>query len=381
MVSSIHLQLWATPFAPNEVKIDDFKDLGRNGESPDRMNLWGGHWEMKLSNSDMGVTYTGPGEAVGQLSAGMTGVYRAPGYALFQTPLFESWDTSYNAACHGLNGIQFWMKGDGKPYRVNVPNKADTEGAQTGNWYGLEISPPSGVWTLCKIPFNALTLQNGWNPQSKLPEHSNGSDVTGIQFFPLRTGPFSFSLSQISFYGSYIPICSTPNIGMPNPILATVPTPKPTSTLTPMPLMVKVDPSPLVLGGPVPKGRQTPTPAYGAENISLKKVSSRLAKVLLKEIPTPDQGNKIEFTTPPANIFVTFADGPGRYQVEVVDSFGNSLEAIFDRKIAAENEKWLEWDGLDSQGKDVPPGQYYVIIYKDGRALKSFSVIRTPAGH
>jgi hypothetical protein len=84
----------------------------------------------------------------------------------------------------------------------------------------------------------------------------------------------------------------------------------------------------------------------------------------------------VSFIEPPANIYITFADGPGRYQVVVVDDQGNTLEAVFDRKVAAESDAWVEWDGLNPKGKLVSPGQYFVILFKDGKALKRISVIR-----
>jgi flagellar hook assembly protein FlgD len=92
-----------------------------------------------------------------------------------------------------------------------------------------------------------------------------------------------------------------------------------------------------------------------------------------------DPNVSVVFSAPPANIDVTFADGPGRYQLEVVDGSGNSLEAIFDQRVVMEGDTWVEWDGRDAKGRDVPPGQYYVILYKDGKALKSISLVRTPS--
>jgi|GEM_PF-1746825 len=92
--------------------------------------------------------------------------------------------------------------------------------------------------------------------------------------------------------------------------------------------------------------------------------------------PALDPTLNVVFSEPPANIYITFADGPGHYQVVVVDDQGNSLEAVYDRRVVAESDAWVEWDGLDPKGKLVSPGQYFVILTKYGKALKRISVIR-----
>jgi hypothetical protein len=54
------------------------------------------------------------------------------------------------------------------------------------------------------------------------------------------------------------------------------------------------------------------------------------------------------------------------------------MEVIDDRHITGPSEAWLAWDCQDGQGSLVPPGQYFVMIYKDGRLLKSLSIVRLP---
>src|SRR6185295_19422192 len=61
--------------------------------------------------------------------------------------------------------------------------------------------------------------------------------------------------------------------------------------------------------------------------------------------PNLDQAQTIVFDAPPAKIFVTFAGGPGRYQLEVVDEGGNHLKTLFDKRVVAGGELWLEWAG------------------------------------
>lgn len=109
----------------------------------------------------------------------------------------------------------------------------------------------------------------------------------------------------------------------------------------------------------------------------------RAPNLFFTPTPTPiwfsllDKQQSVEFSDPPANIYVVLADGPGKYRVEVVDSGGKILEVIYNHKVAALSDVWLEWDCLDGEGMPVPPGQYFIIIYKDGKTLKSLSVVRT----
>jgi flagellar hook assembly protein FlgD len=91
-----------------------------------------------------------------------------------------------------------------------------------------------------------------------------------------------------------------------------------------------------------------------------------------------DKEQTLEFAAPPANIYVTFGDGPGWYQLQIVDGRARLVKTIYDRHVVAETDEWVEWDGQNGKGEDMPPGQYFVVIYKDGKALKSISVIRSP---
>ncbi|HXL72242.1 MAG TPA: hypothetical protein VN963_01335, partial [bacterium] len=200
-----------------------------------------------------------------------------------------------------------------------------------------------------------LTRKQWMGNETGLSKHPDGSDVIGIQFYVLNPGLFAYSLDQISFYGSYIPQCfATPSqtaIPLPTQIFTPIP-PQPTATpfsFSIEPLSSKVIP---------PKPKITPT---------------WLSKL--------DKANTVEFKDPPAIINIVFADGPGLYQVKVADDSGNILKQIFDQKVNVSSDSWIEWDGRDQNGKAVIPGQYYVILYKDGKALKSLSVIRDPAGH
>jgi hypothetical protein len=93
---------------------------------------------------------------------------------------------------------------------------------------------------------------------------------------------------------------------------------------------------------------------------------------------TAEKMDAIEFTDPPALVYVTFGDGPGRYQVEVADSGDHIFKEIFNRQIVTRSDTWLEWDGLDGKGQPVPLGRYYVFIYKDAKPLKRITLVRVP---
>jgi|GEM_PF-6375845 len=151
--------------------------------------------------------------------------------------------------------------------------------------------------------------------------------------------------------------------------------PTPTTSITrldipPIPQKMKIETSPT----PTPGSLIPPfhTPAVTTPQIALPAAFFT---------PTPEwlsllDKQTIKFSDPPANIYVVFADGPGQYRAEVADQNGKVLEVIFDRKVVSQKDIWLEWDCLDGQRMPVAPGQYFVIVYKDGVILKSLSVIR-----
>jgi hypothetical protein len=420
--------------------IDDFEDPSRNAVPPDRTNLWGGHWNTIVSNATISVTYNRPGYAGSQYSAGVTGNMngneylfinevahsQSPvgvtnngeyAYAIFHCPFYFN-ATPVNVACHGLKGIQFWMKGDGALYQIEVSNQSVTD----NNWYGFDFTPPPGIWSFYQIPFEKMTRRKG-SSQRDLSKHPDGSDVIGIGFMPLKNGSFAYSLDQISFYGSYVPNCSTPGIvkqvstpTITPTITATYtftpwPTATPFPTATPYPTLVPVfksRPSPTTLpmilsfSQPTFVPISTPTPRPKPKRIRLKPTPTWVwnrtrtatpwptqTQVLEAAVATPttvapvllnllDREQTIQFAAPPANIYVTFADGPGWYQLKIVDSQDNLIKTIYDHHVLAESDAWVEWDGQDNKGNDMPPGQYFAVFYKDGTALKSLLVIRSP---
>jgi hypothetical protein len=94
----------------------------------------------------------------------------------------------------------------------------------------------------------------------------------------------------------------------------------------------------------------TPTPTPAAEST-----------------PTPsDVMNLLEM---PANFYVKFT-GPAVYQLELLDANGVHYRTLFRQRITAQEEAWVQWDGLSEQGTAAPPGIYQLESTKDGLFVK-----------
>jgi hypothetical protein len=386
--------------------IDDFEDEGRNGKTPERTNLLGGKWALVSSpNRRIGVVYADAGAGGTRNSCGVTGTVtkdEEKGYASIRTDLAVN-GTPFNAAGRGLGGIQFWMRGDNSTFWLNMTSRAVTEEIE----YSCRVAPPAGVWTLLQIPFDKMIRKSWWGNRSEIP-NPEGNNLVSVGFSSSGRGRFWFNIDQLAFY------CVT----TPTPTATSTPTSTETPTRTPSPaakatatqtLPPFIPPPVIQTSAPpesIPTLRPTPVPRVRPAAVVIKPTSTPVRlrpthtpKLILvpnltptptatplRKIPTPvptwlpnlDRELTVQFTAPPANIYVTFADGSGNYRVEVVDSVGNSLGTIYGKKVVSQGDAWLEWDGRDQKSRDVPPGQYYVILYKDGKAIKSISVIRGP---
>lgn len=93
--------------------------------------------------------------------------------------------------------------------------------------------------------------------------------------------------------------------------------------------------------------------------------------------PSFSGGQTIVFGAPPANIYVSFADGPGLYQLEAFDKNGNHWKTFFTKKVVAQGDDWAEWDGKNEAGREAPVGEYYVIFSRNGKELKRITVIKS----
>jgi hypothetical protein len=94
-------------------------------------------------------------------------------------------------------------------------------------------------------------------------------------------------------------------------------------------------------------------------------------------IAAPEEAQTIVFGKPPANIYISFADGPGVYRLEIFDQGLHPLRNLFEKRIVAQEDAWVEWDGKDDGGQDVPFGPYLAVYSKDGRELNRIMVVRS----
>ena len=86
--------------------------------------------------------------------------------------------------------------------------------------------------------------------------------------------------------------------------------------------------------------------------------------------PVDSQAQTLEVAVVPANLYVSFADGPGIYRLVVFDSQGRFIRNLYEMKVTTQTEDWAVWDGKDESGQDAPPGYYRVVFTQNGVRLK-----------
>jgi hypothetical protein len=191
----------ATPNYGPATLVDDFEDLTRDGTPPQRTNLWNGSWGTSAAT---GTTITStifaqygvsPGAAGTNYAVKLTGNVPSGGWTNYQCGLSHSGTTVYNLSGAGVIGLEFWILGDGNTYRMMI----DSQGVTDYDNYGINVTPPAGVWTFYQIPFTSMTRQ-GWGGQTGLPATYQGTDATGLQIATQSNGNFSYELDQIAFY-------------------------------------------------------------------------------------------------------------------------------------------------------------------------------------
>jgi hypothetical protein len=82
------------------------------------------------------------------------------------------------------------------------------------------------------------------------------------------------------------------------------------------------------------------------------------------------QAQTLEVDAPPANLYVSFSDGPGVYRLVVYDSQGHLVRSIYEKRAVTQSDDWALWDGKDNSGRDAPPGYYRVVFTQNGIHLK-----------
>jgi hypothetical protein len=78
----------------------------------------------------------------------------------------------------------------------------------------------------------------------------------------------------------------------------------------------------------------------------------------------------MEIASPPANLYVSFADGPGIYRLMVYDFQGHPVRLIYEKRVSTQPDDWAVWDGKEASGQDAPPGFYWVVFTLNGARLK-----------
>lgn len=332
--------------------------------------------------------------------------------------VFSSWELEVDCA-----GAKPFVVNSGNPAPSGLSLDWDpTGGADCGqgtappldnqgrSWTDLAYQPASSPFTLTGMPVTANTWTAGQTKDALtrvvLPFISYDSAAAG-------SGPAKgcgiLYWRQIAQLPNWIPtatptvIFTPPRVFTPTPTFSFTPTrslPPPlpwTATPTPRPRRI---PTAVIFrrprAVPTPQARRirlqptptwvwrrpTPTPTlrpYQAPP-ALPPPAPLKAAPVPTWLPPVDRANTVVFQVPPVEIYVTFADGPGRYQLEVVDAKAVPLRMVFDRKVVGKRDAWVTWDGKNSQGLDMPPGQYFVVFYKDGKPLRSISVIRSGTG-
>ncbi len=92
------------------------------------------------------------------------------------------------------------------------------------------------------------------------------------------------------------------------------------------------------------------------------------------EVPVLNQPETLVVEELPANLYVQFSDGPGIYQLELLNAKGNHYVTLFRQRISTRKDAWVQWDGKNEQGSSAPPGNYQVELTKDGLFLKKIQL-------
>lgn len=77
----------------------------------------------------------------------------------------------------------------------------------------------------------------------------------------------------------------------------------------------------------------------------------------------------------PFDLYTQFSEGPGIYQVELLDAAGAHFKTLFRQRITVQKEAWVRWDGLDEAGSAAPSGTYQAVLSKDGVVLKKIQLL------
>ena len=82
----------------------------------------------------------------------------------------------------------------------------------------------------------------------------------------------------------------------------------------------------------------------------------------------------IVFNSPPVNINASFADGPGVYRLEIVDSNRRHINTLYNQQVVLEKETWITWDGTNDEGRPMGYGNYIALLSRDGVLIEKIAL-------
>ncbi len=374
----------STPNYGPATLVDDFEDLSRDQTSPSRTNLWNGSWNVsKDAGSALTVTYGVPGAGGTSHAVSVAGNEGTGGYTNYQSALSSGYPpTAYDLAADGVVGLQFWIYGDGKTYRVMVDSAAVT----AYDYYGINVTPPAGVWTFYQVPFSSMTRQ-GWGGQATLPTTFPGDDANGIQVATQSTGAFSYQLDQIAFYTaagatpSATPTATKTRTVTPTVTATGTPTLSPTVTLSPTWTL-----SPTITQTPVFSYTPTDTPTpLNTATFTLTTTPTKTQTFTLTPTSSPSQTPTVTLTpspsqTPNSSVFIPYPNpsngqSPVSFYYNVTDvetSVSLKIFTVASRKIFEDSTLSTSIGqhsyGLDWAARGLEPANglfYFLIEFRD----------------
>jgi len=226
-----------------------------------------------------------------------------------------------------------------------------------------------GERQLFRRQFNlAISTNPRCLPKSFLAPPVNAWSNDTLPFHQIRLSPTAtpvISLTPQVLPTSQSPLASTPQLGnAPQALhwelisINTLPTPVSGSLYSPR------------VSAPAPSPTPMPVAVQPAAVWQGYAAPTSVPTVILQN------DGSIVFGASNANILVSFGDGPGLYKVEVMDDHFNHLKTLFDQRVLENSESWLNWNGKDDLGNDVPAGNYFVICSKEGTVLQKITLSR-----
>ena len=215
-------------------------------------------------------------------------------------------------------------------------------------------------------PTSTPVLKNDWIPTATLVRISKIEPMRLIPFTPVPMKKASSILiikPKPTRDAALSKVIRTPINGLEN---------KSNANLKPVrKVPIKIKPTPTLSFGAI----VTVEPFIRSEPTAVVRWLVPTATPGFSPIPTPTQGQTIIFEDGIANIYITFGDGAGNYQLIILDRSGKLLKTLLD-DWEVSGDKWVDWDGTDFQGNKLPPGWYWVIFSKDGRKLNTIDLLK-----